>query len=93
LNASVLHWSSGVFCPHRLRRARARQIWRSSFEATSGKAEMGDLSCERLGRGEVLLEDATPSGFKDTPRGVSVRTVFMWGRHPTWTSGEAEKGG
>jgi hypothetical protein len=54
---------------------------------------MGDLSCERLGRGEVLLEDATPSGFKDTPRGVSVRTVFMWGRHPTWTSGEAEKGG
>jgi hypothetical protein len=58
-----------------------------------GKAEMGDLSHERLGRGEDSLEDATPSGFNDTLRGVSVGTVFMWGRHPTWTSGEAEKGG
>jgi hypothetical protein len=30
---------------------------------------MGDLSRERLRRGEDSLEDATPLGFKDTPRG------------------------
>lgn len=54
---------------------------------------MGDLSRERLGRGEDSLEDATPSGFKDTPRGGLGRDGVYVGETPDMDLGRGRKGG